>query len=76
MRFGHEGADAGMQVGALTDDLAPARQDRLAQIGNRLHIFDGFRGVPDHEIELDGLPAALVNGAGHVEQVLRSRSVC
>jgi hypothetical protein len=54
----------------LPATLRPFGDDRFAQVGDSLHVFQGFGGVSDHEIELDGQPAAAVDFAGGIEQRL------
>ncbi len=50
--------------------LAAFGQHRLAQVGDRLHIFDRFGGVADHEVQLDVVPAARIDGAGSFQKLL------
>ena len=67
--FGHEGAYASVQFRFHADHFASLRQNLLAQVGDRLHIFQGFAGVTDHEVQLDRRPAAAVDLARGVDDL-------
>ncbi len=70
VRFGDEGVDADVDlrlapVNASADDV-----DRVDHVGDGLDVLHPLAGEPDHEVELDGLPAALEDLPGHVEHLL------
>ena len=69
MGFGHKGADASMQAGTEPHGFVTFGDDPLAQIGDGFDVVHGLFGMPDHEIEFDGLPAALVDRFGGLDQV-------
>ena len=50
--------------------FAPFGQHALAQVGDGLHIFERLGGMADHEVELDVRPAARIDFAGGLEQLL------
>ncbi len=52
------------------DHFAALGDDPLAQVGDRLHILQRLTGMADHEVELDGGPAAAVDLAGGVDDLL------
>ena len=51
------------------DHFASFGNNALAQVRDRLHIFQCFAGMTDHEIQLDRRPAAAVNFARGVDDL-------
>jgi hypothetical protein len=67
--FRDEGADARVNVGPVSDNPAAFRQDCLTQVDDRLDIFQGFRRMADHEVQLDGWPATAIDFTRGLKQL-------
>ena len=69
VRIGNKCRYTHIQLCPVTDSFVPFRQHELAQVGDRLYIFQCLGRVTNHKVELDRGPIARIDLVNRLKQL-------